>query len=428
MKFSKLAVLGGFVLSVGLFIQVSSAICLSGFFNGDGSCRILGTENRNVSVSSNNNNTSNNSGIASVIPNAQNCLSGFFTSDGACRDLNLNRGTTTTQATPPNTQIISQVDAGSCVSGFFNTDGTCRVLYTPRTQPTTLAPIVPVSPTVDVCPQVPMPQCAPGTQLISLGKDQNGCLKGYTCESQSYQNPQFKVSKKSGVTPLKVMFSANVGGFSRERYQVDFGDGSVYQSISCYAPLGVCLRPGTIEHTYTKSGNYRARLIAKNASTGVERQIASQNINVEAKDSNSELRTYQGYLDGHLFITTPQISLGDALKNCRQNEANNPQKSIRCTWHGQLIYETKSESSDPTYCPAVYEPVCGRIFERCTDRLNCRHRRGSLATYSNLCALRSDKAQFVSNGRCPYEGKSVIDRFRVLNPGTHNSSWFELVQ
>lgn len=120
--------------------EVTSA-CLSGFFNTDGSCRILSTTQPSTSVGS------SVSGTA--------CKSGFFNADGSCRVLGTGSKTTVTRRP-------------ACSSGFYNTDGSCRVFNStqPKSRPT--------------CPIFNRPLCPKG-KLVSRGLDGNGCDLGYEC-------------------------------------------------------------------------------------------------------------------------------------------------------------------------------------------------------------------------------------------------------
>lgn len=67
-----------------------------------------------------------------------------------------------------------------------------------------------------------------------------------------------------------------------------------------------------------------------------------------ADGTSSVTATYRGYLNGSLFITTNNISEADALANCKLNAANNPTKSIRCTWGEKQIYSASGVASGQT--------------------------------------------------------------------------------
>ncbi|RJR14301.1 hypothetical protein C4585_00550 [Candidatus Parcubacteria bacterium] len=56
--------------------------------------------------------------------------------------------------------------------------------------------------------------------------------------------------------------------------------------------------------------------------------------------------TYQGYLNGKLFITTRDITEVDALANCKKNANNNPRDTIRCTWNNKEIYKRDGASTN----------------------------------------------------------------------------------
>lgn len=45
-----------------------------------------------------------------------------------------------------------------------------------------------------------------------------------------------------------------------------------------------------------------------------------------------KLWTYKWYMNNKSFIITKNISINDALTNCKQNSENNPNFKIRCTW------------------------------------------------------------------------------------------------
>jgi len=61
--------------------------------------------------------------------------------------------------------------------------------------------------------------------------------------------------------------------------------------------------------------------------------------------TQSSFGTYQGYMNGNLFITTKEISQTDALTNCILNAQNNPDATTRCTWNGIEIYNNGSTAT-----------------------------------------------------------------------------------
>lgn len=54
--------------------------------------------------------------------------------------------------------------------------------------------------------------------------------------------------------------------------------------------------------------------------------------------TTSAKATYQGFIDGNVFIVTKDITRADALTNCKQNATANPGRSLRCVWGGEEIY------------------------------------------------------------------------------------------
>ena len=71
-----------------------------------------------------------------------------------------------------------------------------------------------------------------------------------------------------------------------------------------------------------------------------------------------DLATYKGYMDGHNFITTNNISYEDALENCKLNAENNPTKEVYCTWNGDEIYRSTPEVDEEP--PYTNNFSCGR--------------------------------------------------------------------
>lgn len=74
----------------------------------------------------------------------------------------------------------------------------------------------------------------------------------------------FRVTPHSGQAPLTVTAYANVGGFTMNRYYIDFGDGSMREQIMCNAPADACVSPGSVSHTYTTQGTYTVALVLTN--------------------------------------------------------------------------------------------------------------------------------------------------------------------
>ena len=56
--------------------------------------------------------------------------------------------------------------------------------------------------------------------------------------------------------------------------------------------------------------------------------------------TSSLTSTYRGYMNGSLFITTQNVPESYAYDNCKLNAANNPTKSIRCTWGDKVVFES----------------------------------------------------------------------------------------
>jgi hypothetical protein len=65
------------------------------------------------------------------------------------------------------------------------------------------------------------------------------------------------------------------------------------------------------------------------------------------------LGTYVGYMDGHVFITTKNISRTDAIANCKTNTTNNPGSVVRCTWRGEDIYVSTATKTTPRIVDAM---------------------------------------------------------------------------
>ncbi len=110
-------------------------------------------------------------------------------------------------------------------------------------------------------------------------------------------------------------------------------------------------------HTYAKAGEYKVSgsvgykpgpcPVGALCMAPPETLLTGPVIKVSAGTPISK-GTYQGYMDGRLFITTKDISRADALANCKRNESLNPSHSFRCTWNGEKIYE-----SDTTPPPTI---------------------------------------------------------------------------
>lgn len=76
-------------------------------------------------------------------------------------------------------------------------------------------------------------------------------------------------------------------------------------------------------------------------------------VNITDPTSPVQTGTYQGYLDGSLFITMPAITEADALANCKKNASSNPNKTTKCMWNNREIYKrdgvTSAENDTGTY-------------------------------------------------------------------------------
>ncbi len=87
----------------------------------------------------------------------------------------------------------------------------------------------------------------------------------------------------------------------------------------------------------------------------------SINVTTRATETEVEKGTYQGYVDGRLFITTRDIERSYAIDNCKLNASKNPTKSYRCTWNNTEVYkvdatEVKNEVVEVA-TPVVAGPI-----------------------------------------------------------------------
>jgi hypothetical protein len=116
---------------------------------------------------------------------------------------------------------------------------------------------------------------------------------------------------------------------------------------------------------------YPTRDITYTASVAsVTGQQASCTASIQMGDtSTNQTGTYQGYLNGSLFITTQNITQANALTNCKLNATSNPTSSIRCTWNGSDIYSSAGTAASAsidssslqaaTYTPTITGTASG---------------------------------------------------------------------
>lgn len=62
--------------------------------------------------------------------------------------------------------------------------------------------------------------------------------------------------------------------------------------------------------------------------------------------------TYYGFMNDAVFIKTENITLDEAIENCRINKNNNQASSVRCTWNGEEITVTVSTNTSIASSPA----------------------------------------------------------------------------
>ncbi len=113
----------------------------------------------------------------------------------------------------------------------------------------------------------------------------------------------FRVTPQAGVAPLSVTAYANVGGFTINRYAVDFGDGSAREPIACSAPADVCTTPGSVTHTYTNDGSYTVSLWQTNSSDNSSNVIAKESVRVGSNQNNGQFSAYPQSGSAPLFVS-----------------------------------------------------------------------------------------------------------------------------
>lgn len=84
------------------------------------------------------------------------------------------------------------------------------------------------------------------------------------------------------------------------------------------------------------------------------------------QDQNETRGDYVGYLNGQVFIKTASITKEYAYENCKKNSINNPQKAIKCTWNGEVIYTT----SDTTLEKSISSEALDRLITTFTAYKN----------------------------------------------------------
>jgi len=160
---------------------------------------------------------------------------------------------------------------------------------------------------------------------------------------------RFSASPEKGIAPLHVTFKAMVGGFTQNQYFIDFGDGTARAQISCSAPADVCIRPGTVDHTYTTNGTYIAVLYENNPG-GCGPNADPRCLGAPARES---------------AIAKEQIIVG----------------SVACT--------------------KEYSPVCGQPTGCATQPDGTEYcARPTTKTYVNRCMMNADGATYVHEGQC----------------------------
>lgn len=58
--------------------------------------------------------------------------------------------------------------------------------------------------------------------------------------------------------------------------------------------------------------------------------------------NTTKTATYKGYMNGSLFITSPNITEVEAVTNCGLNANNNPTRKVYCTWDGEIIFDNRT--------------------------------------------------------------------------------------
>jgi hypothetical protein len=126
--------------------------------------------------------------------------------------------------------------------------------------------------------------------------------------------------------------------------------------------------------------------------------------------------TYDGYMNGALFIETLNISQADALANCTLNATNNPTKKLRCFWNGQEIFNNTGVTCTavtPTTCATGYTSSPGGM-----DPNSC--------PLTNYCVL-ATKVTLTPNKTVYAPGEGASISWNVSSSGAIGQTWITIV-
>jgi peptidoglycan hydrolase-like protein with peptidoglycan-binding domain len=160
------------------------------------------------------------------------------------------------------------------------------------------------------------------SQTGYLETDPTGYFGGATKRAvQAFQ-------RANGISP-----TGNVGAFSRSKIKELTCKGGVAVSGTSFLPQDAAtVRAATTVNTNTMTEKEKMALY--------EKQLAlqmGQSVSQDQSSTASGNATYEGYIDGRMFIRTENISKSYAIENCEKNIASNPSRAIKCLWNGVVV-------------------------------------------------------------------------------------------
>lgn len=120
-------------------------------------------------------------------------------------------------------------------------------------------------------------------------------------------------------------------------------------------------RSNTWSHTVTQAladGEYKVDLYSSDNQLLSSARFTVKTTGIPASTKG----TYQGFLNGKLFITTKDITEADALANCKKNANNNPTDTIRCLWNDKEIYRRDGVNKDDKETATYRGYMNGQLF------------------------------------------------------------------